>query len=404
MKKISCLLGLIGLGWILYGLFQPIIDWNFGWEKMPKNRNELTFQGIEDKKYLNAIESSKHHLDSLIEMSEAPSISVAAMINGKMIWTFAIGYQDIKNQVSSDTSSQYRIGSVSKALTSLGLGNLIENRLIDPDSSIQYYTGQFQNQPRMTIRQLASHQSGIRNYETCFCFPIWEYYHNNEYESVETSLSQFEKDNLLFTPGESFAYSSYNFTALSLAMEKVSGRDFLLYMRDHVFKPLKMSMTQSDDIRDISADRAIPYDTDVSFYKNAFDVDLSNKWAGGGFISTPSDLVRAGNALLDSSFLSQTTIEMLTSPQKLNDGTINEQNYALGWRHDFSEKYFNGNRKVEVIHHGGMAVGGMALLAVYPEYDLVFAITTNKSGQKGRFELFDYIRPMVELFIRQSRE
>ena len=97
MKKAICLLGLVGLVWILYVLFQPIIDWNFGWEKMPKNRNELTFKGLEDKRYLNAIESSKQHLDSLIETSGAPSISVAAMINGKMIWTFAIGYQDIKS-------------------------------------------------------------------------------------------------------------------------------------------------------------------------------------------------------------------------------------------------------------------------------------------------------------------
>ncbi|SNT31197.1 serine beta-lactamase-like protein LACTB [Ekhidna lutea] len=404
MKRFSCLLSLLGLGWLLYCLFQPIVDWNFGWKDLPENRNNTMFKGVEDEKYLQPIHSSKLHLDSILTISNAPSISVAAMINGKMVWTYAIGFKDLDVMLPADTATRYRVGSVSKALTSLGLGKMIESNQIYLNSSIQYYTNFFQEKPKITIRQLASHQSGIRNYGTCFCFPVWEYYRNKEFESVEESLSDFESDGLLFNPGEGFSYSSFNYTALSHAMEKASNMDFLSLMEDGVFKPLGMIHTMPDKHDVPIPNKAVPYDVDGNLFKKTVDVNLSNKWAGGGFLSAPSDLVRAGNALLDSGYLNSETIELLTSPQRLKSDSINEQYYALGWRHNYSERYFNGERKVAVIHHGGMAVGGLALLAVYPEFDLVIAITINKTGQEGRFELFDYITPIVNAFIKRLEE
>jgi CubicO group peptidase (beta-lactamase class C family) len=400
MGKLSCLLGLIGLGWVVYCLFQPIIDWNFGWKEIPQNTFEQSFEGIASPIYTDAITRSKAVIDSIHKKSEIPSISIASMIHGKMVWSYAVGFQDIENELPADTSTSYRIGSVSKPLTSLGLGKLIQEGEIHPDSSIQYYTSHFKDKPKITIRQLASHQSGIRNYETCFCFPVWEYYRDKEFDNVEESLSDFESDDLLFTPNQAFSYSSFNFTALSLAMESTSKSDFLDFMDNKVFNELGMNQTKPDIKDPKFKNRSTPYDIDRGYYKNAFPVNLSNKWAGGGFLSTPSDLVRAGNALLDSVFLNTETRELLTTPQRLNNDTINYQNYALGWRHDLSERYFDGQKKVEIIHHGGMAVGGLALLVVYPEYDLVLAIAINKSGKHGRFELFDYITPIAENFIQ----
>ena len=188
MKKLLIIVGLSSLTWVIYVLFQPIIDWNFGWRQIPENRSKVSFAGIEDSNYREAIEASKQHLDTIISLSKAPSISVAAMIQGRMVWSYALGFMDLENKIPADTSSQYRIGSVSKALTSLGLGKMVEEGLIHLDSSVQYYTGLFQNKPNISISQLASHQSGIRNYSVCFCFPLWEYYSNEEFQSIAQSV------------------------------------------------------------------------------------------------------------------------------------------------------------------------------------------------------------------------
>ncbi len=399
MKKLFCILGLIGPGLVIYGFFQPVFDSFFGWKTVPNEVFETKFEGIEHTKYVSEIVRSKHVVDSIHRVSKSPSISVATMINGRMVWTYAVGFQNLTRMTPADTNTQYRIGSTSKALTSLGLGKLIQEGKIHPDSSIQYYSGLFDDKPEISVRQLASHQSGIRNYGTCICFPIWEYYINKQFESIEESVLEFESDELQFEPGTDFAYSSFNFTALSLAMENVSSEGFLSYMQQRVFQPLNMLKTNPDYWDDSSPSKAVPYEIQGRMYRESHQVNLSNKWAGGGFVSTPSDLVRAGNALLDSGLLNRQIIELITTPNRLNNGSVNEQNYALGWRHGFSKRYFDGNREVEVIHHGGMAMGGQALLVVYPEYDLVIALTMNKGDSEGNFQLFDYVTPIGELFI-----
>lgn len=404
MKISSCLLGLIGLGWVLYCLFQPIVDMNFGWKTLPNKVFEAKFEGIVYKKYGAEISRSKQILDSIHNASKSSSISIAAMINGRMVWTYAVGFQNLNKKIPANTDTQYRIGSVSKALTSLGLGKLIQEGKIQPDSSIQYYTGLFSNKPDITIRQLASHQSGIRNYGICLCFPIWEYYRNKQFDSIKESVLEFESDELLFVPGTDFAYSSYNFTALSLAMESVSLDGFLNYMQAEVFQPLDMHQTSPGHKEAESQTIAIPYDLKGQMFRESFDVNLSNKWAGGGFISTPSDLVKAGNALLEGSFLNPEIIELITSPQRLDNGSLNDQNYALGWRHDYSQRYFNGAQEVEMIHHGGMAMGSQALLVVYPEYNLVIALTMNKGESEGNFKLFNYITPIANAFLKSISE
>lgn len=404
MKISSCLLGLIGLGWVLYCLFQPVVDMNFGWKTLPNKVFEAKFEGIVYKKYGAEISRSKQILDSIHNASKSSSISIAAMINGRMVWTYAVGFQNLNKKIPANTDTQYRIGSVSKALTSLGLGKLIQEGKIQPDSSIQYYTDLFSNKPDITIRQLASHQSGIRNYGVCLCFPIWEYYRNKQFDSIKESVLEFESDELLFVPGTDFAYSSYNFTALSLAMESVSLDGFLNYMQVEVFQPLDMHQTSPGHKEAESQTIAIPYDLKGQMFRESFDVNLSNKWAGGGFISTPSDLVKAGNALLEGSFLNPEIIELITSPQRLDNGSLNDQNYALGWRHDYSQRYFNGAQEVEMIHHGGMAMGSQALLVVYPEYNLVIALTMNKGESEGNFKLFNYITPIANAFLKSISE
>lgn len=404
MRKLSCVLGLVGLGWLLYALFQPVIAWNFGWSKIPEPTYNQHFEGRFDSTYAYAIFKSKEMIHEVHRKSKTPSLSIAVAIGGNIVWSYASGFENIEDQIPADTSTRYRIGSVSKALTSLGLAQLLQTKKINLDSSIQYYTGRFVDKPEITIRQLASHQSGIRNYGACMCFPIWEYYRNKEFQSVEESLQDFENDRLLSLPGEDFSYSSFNFTALSYAMEKAASSPFTDFMQDHIFKQLGMNQTQPDYKSEQSSNQAVPYYAEENTYKLSTEVNLSNKWAGGGFISTPSDLVRAGNALLDSTFISNEIIELITTPQRLNNDSTNEQNYALGWRHDFSDRYLNGQKKLEVIHHGGMAVGGLALLAVYPEHEISIALTMNKSGQEGRFELFDYAVPIVNLFITELKE
>lgn len=399
MKNLCLLTGLICPLWLCYFLFQNIIEYNFGWEELPVELLDYSFEGEGDTVYLAEIIAARVELREIQRISKAPAVSIAVSINEKTVWSEALGLQDIQKRIPADTSTRFRIGSTSKALTSLALGKLLEEKVIHLDSSIQFYTDRFQKKPKIKIRQLASHQSGIRNYATCLCFPIWEYYRDKYFFTVEESLSDFEDDPLQFLPGDKFAYSTYNFTALSHAMEASTSTDFLSLMEHQVFKPLQMKSTRPNFKHNSSSNQSVFYDIRDDEYKISTEVDLSNKWAGGGFLSTPHDLVKAGNSLLSERFLKSETIQALTEPQRLNNDSINDQKYALGWRHGKTRRFLEGRKEIEVIHHGGMAVGSQSLLIVFPEYNMVISLLMNRTGQQGRFQLFDYLTPIAEIFI-----
>ena len=58
-----------------------------------------------------------------------------------------------------------------------------------------------------------------------------EGFNSKIYTDVKDAVNIFGKDELLFTPGEGFRYSTYGFTLLSAAIQEVSQQPFfcLLY-------------------------------------------------------------------------------------------------------------------------------------------------------------------------------
>lgn len=143
-------------------------------------------------------------------------------------------------------------------------------------------------------------------------------------------------------------------------------------------------------------DRAIFYDVSKAKYKKAYAVNSSNKWAGGGMLSTPSDLVKMGNALLNNTFLSDATKAILWEPVPMDNGEINPQHYAIGWRVDATSRIL-GDKKVQIIHHGGTITGSISLLMLFPAYDMSIAMMVNRTGASG--ELFNPIYELAKVLI-----
>ena len=112
-------------------------------------------------------------------------------------------------------------------------------------------------------------------------------------------------------------------------------------------------------------------------YAHPPDGNPSYKWAGGGFLSTPSDLVRMANALMSFELLDSVTVELLWMPQLLSDGSMNPQRYGMGWRIDREAALLGLADSVRVVHHGGSTPGSSAFLLLVPEARVAVAVLTN---------------------------
>ncbi|WP_167571881.1 serine hydrolase domain-containing protein [Aquimarina algiphila] len=396
MKKILIISALVILLPLSFYLFQPIAVYTTGWSQLPNK---------------NTLEPLKVHQDSISKKADslfrdifnnlkAPAFSVAVGKNNKLIWSNVMGYQDIENNTKASLDTKFRIGSTSKAVTSIGLGVLLQNGKLDFDSKVNQFVPYANTDlSEVTMKQLASHTSGIRNYGTCFCFPIWEYYNNEEYATVEESVSIFNDDELLFPSGTDFSYSTYNYTLLSAMIEGAAQKEFRDFMQVSVFDPLGVNIEAEKEMNP-SKHLSKFYDIENKKYKEVYKVNNSNKWAGGGFLASPTDLVTVGNAFLNHTLLRKEIMHALIQPTALKNGQINKQNYAIGWRNDIIESKIEGLSGTQIIHHGGTALGSTSLLILFPEYNMSISLLMNRSGSSS--DLFKYAYDIAKLFISKS--
>ena len=363
---------------VVFKLLEPIFVWNIGWKSIPPLDRTVSEQTSIPIEFKNVIASANTQLDMAVSTHNFPALSIAIGKDGKLIWARAMGFRDLDNEIPVTLETKFRVGSVSKAITATTAARLSEEKILELDAPIRDNVPYFpQTKYDITPRQLLTHTAGIRHYGSCWCFPFDEYSNQQHHDSVESAVGRFATSALLFQPGTDFSYSSYGFTLASAAMEGASGLSFDKIIENKLTSPLHMNNTMREGLAE--GDIAVPYDVRDNDYKPAYWVDNSNKTAGGGFVSTPSDLVLMTQAILSGEYVDPAIRDTLFfTPQKLESGEVNEQNYAFGWRSHLSVNTFSEERKIMISHHGGVAMGGTAFLIMYPEYGISIAIVVNR--------------------------
>jgi CubicO group peptidase (beta-lactamase class C family) len=305
-------------------------------------------------------------LDSLMQAEAIPGLSIAVGIDGVPVWAVGMGAADVAGGRPVTPGTLFRVGSVSKSMTAMGLGVLVDRGEVDLDAPVQVYVPGFpEKEWPITTRQLGGHIAGIRHYRGD------EFWSDVYYPDVVSGLAIFAADPLLFEPETDYTYSSYGWNLLSAVMEGASGEPFLSFMAVEVFEPLGRQQTIPDRTLDAVPERTVFYELDGDGVPRvASYVDNSYKWAGGGFLSTPSDLVRFSSSVLEPGFVSEATLELLLDSQYLRNGEAT--GYGIGWRDVVSD---HGHR---IAHHTGGSVGGTTSLWIDRTMGVTVAVVANR--------------------------
>ena len=303
-----------------------------------------------------------------------PGLALAVAVDGTIVYSEGFGFADLEERVPVWPTTKFRIGSISKPLTAVGLMELVQSGKMNLDAPIQKYVPSFPDKGApITVRMLGGHLGGIRHYQGD------EFLTQKHYSTVTEGLAIFENDPLVAPPGTKFNYSSYGFNLLSAAIESASGQDFLSYMRANVFAPIGLVHTTPDLNSQIVEQRSRFYESPKNgAVENAPYVDNSYKWAGGGFLSTAEDLVRFGSALLQPGILTAQSLKTMFTSQKTTAGE--ETGYGIGWG---IGKTPSG--KLFYAHSGG-SVGGTSQLIVYPDSRVVVALVSKLSDSTWKEE------------------
>jgi CubicO group peptidase (beta-lactamase class C family) len=106
-------------------------------------------------------------ISKFMAASKVPGISAAVVESGEFVWSAGFGMADLENFVPATSETLYRLGSISKPITSTAAMQLWERGKLDLDSSVQRYCPAFpQKQWPITTRELLGHLGGIRHYNS----------------------------------------------------------------------------------------------------------------------------------------------------------------------------------------------------------------------------------------------
>lgn len=333
-------------------------------------------------RYQAAVDSAQNMILEAWHKHKFPGMAVAVAAEGQLIWSDAVGFADLEQRVPMWPHSRFRIASISKPITAAAAARLYSQGQLDIDASVQQYVPDF---PRkrwpVTTRQLGAHLGGIRSYRP------GEMLSAAPYASVSDGLEIFAADTLMYEPGTQYLYSSYGWNLISAVIEGATGASFLDHMRQEVFLPLGMLNTVADHPDKLIAHRVRFYTrNEEGLLLNAPFVNNSYKWAGGGFLSTPIDVVHFGIAHLTSTFLDDAAKELLFTEQLTNTGE--PTGYAFGWNVEMRED------DLHYFSHSGGAIGGTSLLVIQPDTGVVVAAMINVSNAN-----LGVVQELVSLFV-----
>ena len=327
---------------------------------------------VSDKAILNDLST---YLKEFQKNNLIPGISAGVAENGEILWLDACGVADVENKVPVDITTRFRIASISKSITAVAVMQLVEQGKVKLDADARTYIPYFPKKKwKFTVRQLLNHTAGIRNYYH------GEFDDKDHYSTIKDAVGIIMNDTLAYRPGTKYIYTTLGYNLLGAVIENASGLSFEEYLRKNIFEPAGMKSTLPGYQQEIINGRAGMYMRNkYRLLGNAPLADLSNKYPGGGLLSTSEDLLKFSVSLLEGKLIKPEYLDSMLVPAKLKNGV--RINYGLG----FTLGTDNSGRKY-FAHEG---YSGSSLLIIYPAEKLAAVDLINIRDRNNGTAAFD---------------
>jgi CubicO group peptidase (beta-lactamase class C family) len=308
----------------------------------------------------------------------SPGCAVAVIQRGKPIYTNGFGMADLKNNVPIKSTTVFHAASLTKQFTAMSIMLLVNSGKIRLDDPVdKFITVPIATQKHMTVRQMLSHISGIRDQWVLVTLAGKRLY-KEEITMAEVLRLVAQMTSIDFKhAGDEILYSNTGYTLAGLIVKKVSGQSLSDFARDNIFRPL--GMTNSIIIEKFDqpvANRALGY-TDEKPYQLLMPM-LSVPGATNLY-TTVEDLARWDHNFDTMTVGGEAALSEMQKPIKLNNGLDAELfkddqgnlvKYGLGL---MITKYRGHN----VIEHDGRDAGYRTHLMRLPDDQFAVAVLCN---------------------------
>jgi CubicO group peptidase (beta-lactamase class C family) len=164
----------------------------------------------------------------------------------------AVGYQDLDAKKPMKADSLFRIASMTKPITAVGIMILVDEGKLAIDDPVEKYLPEFHGQPLavrgksgvtlqkpsrpITLRDLLTHTSGMPGGLPQRPAGLYE----KRDVSLADAVRQFAKEPLQFEPGTKWQYCNIGIDTLGRIIEVASGQSYEAFLQKRIFGPLGM--------------------------------------------------------------------------------------------------------------------------------------------------------------------
>jgi D-alanyl-D-alanine carboxypeptidase len=330
---------------------------------------------ISEKK---ALKLTHAHIETLVEEKKFSGVVLIAK-NGIPIFTHVVGLANREKNIKNTIDTQFNLASMGKMFTGVAIAKLAQQGKLSFTDTIEKHIPDYPNKKaaQATIHQLLTHTAHVGD----IFGPEFDE-HQYEFKAPQDYINVYGKRELQAEPEGCVVYSNYGFVILGAIVERVSGKSFDEYVRDHIFNVVGMnnSAVYKHDYQ--SAECAIGYNENKPIHFTGIGSP-----AGGSYASA-HDMLRFAQGLANHQLLNKESTELVMT------GKVAAADYMYGYGL-MDHKDADG---VRWVGHGGGCIGMNTELRIYPNsgYTIVMLSNSNRWRPSIVSEFVGNLLPDVE--------
>jgi D-alanyl-D-alanine carboxypeptidase len=317
----------------------------------------------------------------------APAIVASVLFADGRSWSGTSGVADLKSRRALTVDTPFSIASVSKTFLSAEILDLVFAGSLHLDDSVarllpKVLVGGRAIDPKITIRELLDHTSGLRDYLTDRKLDIAVQADPRRVWTPTEVLAYAGKP--LAAPGAGYHYANTNYVLLGLIAERATGKTLAQEYRKRFFDPLGLHSATYQGVEPPAAKMPTAYryksvilDSPPADITDGTDIRpftaiITAAGAAGSVAASAPDLARWAKALYGGEVIPEGALEAMIA-----DATTT-MTLKPGYPYGLGVQVFTIDGRISY-GHSGRLVGARTVVRWFPEAGVAIALVTNES-------------------------
>jgi CubicO group peptidase (beta-lactamase class C family) len=316
---------------------------------------------------------------------KVPGASIAIVEKNKVVLTKGYGFKDLEAKKPVSETTQFAIGSCTKAFTAALIGNAIREKGIELDAPVSSYFPELKFMDNsltasVTLRDMLSHRTGLPRHDLSWYSGTGstreQLVHNIRYLEASAPLRQ------------RFQYNNYMYMAIGSFLEKQYGKSWEELIEEKFFSTLAMK-NSTTGIMGKEGDFSFGYVYKNDTIQRVEFLTTSMKAVApcGGIVSTARDMANwllmwtnqgqfNGKEIIAPNYYQEAISSQMIAAPNLPTKNMSDYylfNYGLGW-------YVASYRGRYGVGHGGNINGFSSFISFLPTDSMGVYIAVNQNN------------------------